>query len=123
MTAKEKYESLSDAKRALVDGDIPKVKHERTDTKVLECLVCRRRYSRNDVEDGLYWVETFTCSLCYADMQRQPYRRSCFGKPTVVDERGRVVERGHDPKAVECSTLCLDRNVCARLFSTVIYVR
>ncbi len=128
MTVEEKYKSLNAKGKARADGDPPeRQKPERTDVKVLECVACRARYSRDDVEDGLYWVETLTCSSCYADFQRRPYRQSCFGKPCVMvpteDGKGRMVERGHDPKAVECSTLCVDRNVCSRLFSTVIYVR
>jgi hypothetical protein len=81
----------------------------------LECLLCKERYSREDVLDGTYQLSTLVCSPCYGKMQRKPHEQSCFGKPSMVVNR-RIAKHGYSAEAPECSKLCPDRKVCAKLF-------
>ena len=81
---------------------------------MLECVICFRRYSAQDVISGLYWIHTGVCSHCYAFMQKRSHKSSCFGKPSVANARGTRL-LGYHPKAVECGELCPDRNVCRRI--------
>jgi len=81
---------------------------------MIECLLCFERYSAADVLSGLYRMETFVCSRCYARMQALPHDRSCFGKPTFILE-GRQKLWGYDREAPECAELCPDRRVCSLL--------
>lgn len=110
----------------LLQKQAAEAKTTRGSCKALECLLCERRYSRDDVARGLYWIETFTCSACYAVMQAKSRAQCCFGKADVVvpvegeEGTGRVVELGYSPTAPECSQLCPDRKVCSRLFQASI---
>jgi hypothetical protein len=93
--------------------------HDDSNSKILECLLCLRRYSREDILAGLYRLETLICSPCYAKMQGQAltpacYARSCFGKPSIMIFGGRRL-RGYNPAAKECNKLCPDREVCRRV--------
>lgn len=83
---------------------------------ILSCLLCKRRYSRQDVEEGRYWPQTFVCSFCYARMQQAPIQVSCFGKTAEVNHRTGHRELGYDPEALECREVCPDREVCRRVF-------
>ena len=84
------------------------------DTKILECLLCLRRYSEADILGGLYWLETKVCSYCYAEMQQKPHHISCFGKPTTILPNGKRLY-GYNPKVEECASWCPDRKICARI--------
>ena len=85
-------------------------------SSILECLLCRERFARKDLEDGTYRLETMVCSFCYARMQSAPYAQSCFGKATVKilteEDLERTVEYGYNPVAEECSFHCPDSVVC-----------
>jgi hypothetical protein len=81
---------------------------------MLECVICFERYSEADIVAGRYWAEPAVCSECYALMQSRPYSASCFGKPSVVNARGKRL-LGYNPKAIECRQLCPDRAVCRRI--------
>ena len=81
----------------------------------VECLLCARRYSEIDILEGRYWLETMVCSECYADMQKKPHELSCFGKPTWVNYWPHKKLLGWWPESEECSLLCPDRKVCARI--------
>lgn len=80
--------------------------------KELECILCRKRYSLDDILKGAYRLETMVCSFCYASLQKQPYDISCFGKPTVILPNNQKL-LGYSPKAPECQRFCPDRKVCA----------
>ena len=82
-------------------------------SKVIECVICYSRYSLNDCASGLYRLETLVCSPCYARMQQDA--NSCFGKACeAVSEEERTAD-GYDPASKECSWLCPDRVVCAKI--------
>ncbi len=81
-------------------------------TKVIECLTCRERYSREDVLSGLYQITTKVCGECYSKMQASPHTVSCFGKTTAVQLDGTRL-LGYDPDARECRELCPDAKLCA----------
>ena len=89
------------------------MKPDSTTVKVLECLLCKERYSQADIEAGLYQLETFVCSFCYAKMQKQPHHVSCFGKPTYILPNKRLF--GYNPNTPECARWCPDRKVCSRI--------
>lgn len=82
--------------------------------KVLECLLCENKYSKEDIEKGNFQIATLICSFCYARMQNMPYEKSCFGKPSLIALNGKKYF-GYNPKAEECSRLCPDRSVCRRI--------
>lgn len=82
--------------------------------KLLECATCFERYSREEIETGLYQLKTMVCSKCYARAQKLPHERSCFGKPTVNLPSGKKL-LGYNPLTEACSRLCPDREICARV--------
>lgn len=84
---------------------------KRATEPALECLLCEQRFSRQEIERGEYRLETMICSYCYARMQRAPYERCCFGKPTLIQLDGKRLY-GYNPKAEECERICPDRVVC-----------
>jgi hypothetical protein len=84
------------------------------DNIVIECLLCKDRYSKSDVENGLYQLEPMVCSKCYLALQRQPHHISCFGKPTYITPDGKRLY-GYNPNTPECARWCPDRKVCRRL--------
>ncbi len=90
------------------------------EAKVLECLLCVERYSREDVRRGFYQAETMICSACYARMQAAPYGKSCFGKPTIVepveDYAMKILERGFDLSSTDCRCSCPDKEICRKVF-------
>lgn len=79
--------------------------------QALECRLCTKRYSREDVMDGTYRIETLICSHCYVSMQKSPHSLSCFGKPTFRLLSGKMLY-GYDPESRDCNHLCPDRNIC-----------
>lgn len=80
----------------------------------LECIRCGRRYSLEQVLNGTYWLETFTCSFCYREMAEAPASLSCFGKPTTILLDGRK-QLGYEEDADECKNRCKDRRICRRI--------
>lgn len=88
-------------------------KHKRS-CKALECIICTLRFSSEDVHNGVYNIQTFVCSYCYAEMQQKPHYQSCFGKPTFILLNGKR-ELGYDPNARECRDSCPDRVLCQRI--------
>lgn len=82
--------------------------------KLLECLLCEQKYSREDIKRGMYQISTMICSPCYARMQRMPYERSCFGKGSEM-VNGIKVKFGNEPGAKECQSLCPDRFICRKI--------
>jgi len=84
--------------------------------KDLECLICRLRYSKQEVLAEVYCIETFVCYHCYAHMQSQPHHVSCFGKPTVIlKTMGDKKLLGYNPKADVCQRICPDRKLCSKV--------
>lgn len=88
-----------------------KIRVVNTTRKSLECLLCFRRYSLEDIKDGLYRIETGVCSFCYAELQKKSHNEACFGKPSVRLPEGKTL-LGYNSKAVECNRLCQDRELC-----------
>lgn len=82
--------------------------------RALECILCSQRYSREDILSGMYQLETFICSPCYAKMQRAPYEVSCFGKTCGYIPHLNKRLYGYKEDAVECRDVCPDRNICRR---------
>ena len=82
--------------------------------KVLECLLCKERYSLEDIKQGNYHISTFVCSACYRRRQNMPYEKSCFGKPSII-LNGKYIHYGYSEEQPECKSLCLDRAVCRRV--------
>lgn len=82
---------------------------------ILECLLCTRRYSKEEILQGRYQPETLICSRCYAKMQKSPHHISCFGKPTVILPSGKHLW-GYNPRTATCRTICPDHKICARVF-------
>lgn len=83
-------------------------------TKLIGCTRCTRKYSVSDIREGLFQIETMVCSFCYAEMQAMPYKRCCFGKPSLILPSGKKL-LGYNEKALECSEICPDRNICRRV--------
>lgn len=71
---------------------------------LLRCLECDRQFTLLDVREGMYAGATGICLGCYIKMQKDGAR--CFGKKSD----GRIL--GYDPKAIECSAFCPDREIC-----------
>ncbi len=84
-------------------------------TARVECVECKKSFTRTEVLEGLWSPETLVCSYCYARLQKSPHSISCFGKPTQVDRRGKLIGLGYDSKAEECRSLCPDRKICKRI--------
>lgn len=87
----------------------------------VECVLCKSRYTEEDIARGRFWIETLICTPCYArlqgdDLSESAYARSCFGKPCLVLLSGKRLF-GYNPKSVECRSLCRDRSVCRRVLS------
>lgn len=78
----------------------------------VECLLCYTKFGLSALESGLYQITTMICSNCYKRMQEQPVEQSCFGKPTIVDQKGKLLQRAYHPDAVECQKYCPDKNIC-----------
>ncbi len=89
-------------------------------TRVLECVVCTERYSREDVLSGLYQITTKVCSLCYERMQASPHKVNCFGKSDVILLDGTRL-RGYSRTSHECQNLCPDRALCASVADPASY--
>lgn len=78
---------------------------------ILECVLCRRRYSFVDLENRHYFLPSMVCTRCYIRLQAAPHAVSCFAKPTEILPDGRR-RLGYDPDCVECQDVCPDRRVC-----------
>lgn len=83
----------------------------------LQCSRCQKEYTLDEILSGAYWLETFTCMECYAHLQGRPHEVSCFGKPTVVSLTSDKKKLGYDPDAMECKSVCPDRNICRYVVS------
>ena len=97
-------------RQRLVPGNVSVQRHK---TPQLECLLCQRRYSFAEIKAGNYFLETMICAYCYRERQRAPRASSCFGKPGRIRPR----QYGYNPRALECSRLCPDREVCGMLLT------
>jgi hypothetical protein len=79
--------------------------------KVLECTLCKRGYSAQDVSKGLFYPSTGICTECYVQGQKSSRKVWCFGK--LDFKRGRkTVLAAFNPTATECKLHCPDRVVC-----------
>jgi hypothetical protein len=87
--------------------------------KAIECRLCLRRYTREDILSGLYQISTKVCSECYARMQAAPHNVSCFGKPDTMQDGKRLL--GYSQSARECQELCPDKTLCASVADPASY--
>lgn len=92
------------------------------ETKVLECQFCSKLFSEDDVKRMLFFPESSGCWNCYVILSKEPIRKSCFGKKSIVDTHGKVVPQGHayDPTAVQCRAdvgFCPHRFICPKFIS------
>ena len=87
------------------------------DRKLMQCILCNKRFSEKDVEELRYFPEQGICFKDYYDGFKQDHRTWCFGKRNTVDpDTGKITRYGFDPqKSDDCKKLCPDRKVC-RLF-------
>jgi len=90
--------------------------------KSLECLRCMERYSKKDILEGRYWLETLICSKCYLSMQKAPHSISCFGKPSIAISETKKIQ-GFDLDMIECRELCPDRKICEKVMLSIPDVR
>lgn len=112
--------SSVDARRNGPDASCASAARRPKAAKALECLLCKERYSREDVLSGLYQITTKVCSHCYGRMQAAPHAVSCFGKPDfVMPDGARLL--GYSAEAHECRDLCPDRAMCASVADPASY--
>lgn len=84
--------------------------------KVLRCLICRNKFTEEDVKTLTFFPETSGCYNCYKELSESPFSRTCFGKLNVV-ESGVIRHFGYDPIAsIDCSFHCPHRKIC-KLFA------
>jgi hypothetical protein len=106
--------------KAAAEAEAKKISAETQ--KSLECLRCTERYSKKDILEGRYWLETLICSKCYMNMQRAPHSVSCFGKPSVMISDVKKIQ-GFDLEMIECRELCPDRKICEKIMLSIPDVR
>jgi hypothetical protein len=82
---------------------------------ILECVLCAKRFTEQDVQFRRYFASTQVCRACYERGQRASFAVWCFGKLNVLAPSGEVLEYGYDAVAEECAQECPDRGIC-RLF-------
>jgi hypothetical protein len=66
--------------------------------KILECVLCSKRYSIQDVKSGNYFPSTGVCLGCYGQAQVGNKKLWCFGT--------------FQANAIECKTECPDKRIC-----------
>jgi hypothetical protein len=79
--------------------------------ELVPCLLCSKRYSVQDVQEGRYFASTGVCMSCYEEMAKKPISASCFGKKTVGQQFG------YNSRAIVCAKICPDREVCKQFVS------
>lgn len=85
------------------------------DKGLVECAVCKARFTEDDILCYRYLIESGVCYKCLRRAQKKS--STCFGKKN----EGKVV--GFDRSAPECKTLCPDRDVCPKFISGEIAMR
>lgn len=68
--------------------------------RILECVLCRERYSVQDVKAGKYYPSTGICLACYEKALQGNKKIWCFGE--------------FEPSVSECRAECPDRRPCKR---------
>ncbi len=67
--------------------------------KNLECLLCQKRYSVDDVKKSLFFASTMVCAMCYScAVKNRGQKDWCFG--------------GYDKRYRECRVDCPDKRIC-----------
>ena len=84
---------------------------------ILECVICGRRFTEQDIHFRRYFASTQVCRACYERGQKSSYSVWCFGKQSVLASGGYVLEHGYDPTAGDCAHECPDRGICALFVS------
>jgi hypothetical protein len=80
---------------------------------LLECLLCRDRFTSDAVQKREYYLETQVCHKCYLKLQKTSSGISCFGKLP----KGR--SPGYSTGNPACTALCADRKVCASFIKRI----
>lgn len=80
---------------------------------LLECLLCRMKFSEEAITTGKYFLETCICLECYEKGQRLPADAWCFGKLPIRNSPGYSLEND------ACARLCPDRKVCSRFIKRI----
>ncbi len=75
---------------------------------LLECLLCKNKFSEVDATEGRFYLQTNICKECYEKGQRQAQSIWCFGRPLSKSSPG------YDAGNVACASLCPDRRICAQ---------
>src|SRR6185503_1135643 len=75
--------------------------------KIIQCLICDKKYSVEDILSSKYFVDTLVCLVCYNRMQAD--KRCCFAKE-------------YDASAEECSRFCPDRSICVQFVKGILPV-
>lgn len=68
--------------------------------ELLDCLLCRKSFSIQDVRDEEYF-ETGICRKCYEAKEKDP--TTCFAKM-------------FDPMHPACKEFCPDKRICGEVF-------
>lgn len=85
--------------------------------EVLECILCEKHFSIEDVKQLKFFPSTGVCFDCYLKGQNASYATWCFGKPNLYSLNDRVLEFGYDEDKKVCQSECPDRRLCP-LFMT-----
>ena len=67
----------------------------------VECLLCSKRFTLEQILNDEFFVVTCICRECYAKLQSKPQTISCFGKSDC-----------YDSESLACSSLCPDITPC-----------
>jgi len=89
---------------------------------MLECILCHKKYTEDDVRGLEYFPSTGICFDCYAKGQKAAYVTWCFGKRSLVGIGNKVLALGYDPNSKACEKECPDRKLCPLFVSNEIYI-
>lgn len=73
---------------------------------LLECLLCRNKFTVDAVQQKQYFLETLICAACYKKGQKLPASVWCFGKLAAKNSPG------YSEENVECVQICPDKKIC-----------
>jgi NAD-dependent SIR2 family protein deacetylase len=73
---------------------------------LLECLLCKDKFTVPDVDKKQFFISTSICRKCYAKGAVVDPQVWCFGK------RQRGNSPGYSEENVGCRLLCPDKKVC-----------
>lgn len=104
--------SNRDVKAQVLDGMSKLTNIDVADARLLECGVCRGKFSLSDVQAGRYFASSLVCSNCLGQMQKKDPVETCFGKKQVVHKNGTTLTEGFSKTNAACRLHCPDRVAC-----------